>query len=68
MKKIFAIVLSAVLCLCMAVPAFAAGTPEAGYTGYTQAMTMMQYQIGVRDMLIVLSVVSMIQDSQRGGS
>ena len=29
MKKIFAIVLSAVLCLCMAVPAFAAGTPEA---------------------------------------
>lgn len=35
MKKIFAIVLSAVLCLCMAVPAFAAGTPEAGYTGQT---------------------------------
>ena len=35
MKKIFAIVLSAVLCLCMAVPAFAAGTPEAEYTGQT---------------------------------
>lgn len=33
MKKIFAIVLSAVLCLCMAVPAFAAGTPEADYPG-----------------------------------
>lgn len=35
MKKIFAIVLSAVLCLCMAVPAFAAGTPEADYSGQT---------------------------------
>ena len=33
MKKILAIVLCAVLCLCMAVPAFAAGTPEADYTG-----------------------------------
>ena len=33
MKKILAIVLCAVLCLCMAVPAFAAGTPEAAYTG-----------------------------------
>ena len=33
MKKIFAIALCAVLCLCMAVPAFAAGTPEADYPG-----------------------------------
>lgn len=33
MKKILAIVLCAVLCLCMAVPAFAAGTPEADYIG-----------------------------------
>jgi len=35
MKKILAITLCAVLCLCMAVPAFAAGTPEAAYTGQT---------------------------------
>ena len=33
MKKILAIALCVVLCFCMAVPAFAAGTPEAAYTG-----------------------------------
>lgn len=36
MKKIFAIVLCVVFCLCMAVPAFAAdGEPEATYPGQT---------------------------------
>lgn len=33
MKKILAIALCVVLCFCMAVPAFAAGTPAATYTG-----------------------------------
>lgn len=33
MKKILAIALCVVLCFCMAVPAFAAGTPEATYEG-----------------------------------
>ena len=33
MKKILAIALCVVLCLCMAVPTFAAGTPEAEYQG-----------------------------------
>lgn len=33
MKKILAAVLSVVLCLFMALPAFADGTPEASYTG-----------------------------------
>ncbi len=33
MKKILAIALCVVLCFCMAVPAFAAGTPEAEYQG-----------------------------------
>lgn len=32
MKKILAIALCVVLCFCMAVPAFAAGTPEAAFT------------------------------------
>lgn len=36
MKKILAIALCVVLCFCMAVPAFAAGTPEAEYTGQTE--------------------------------
>ena len=36
MKKILAIALCVVLCFCMAVPAFAAGTPEAEYTGETK--------------------------------
>lgn len=36
MKKILAIALCVVLCFCMAVPAFAAGTPEAAYTGETK--------------------------------
>lgn len=35
MKKFLAIALCVVLCLCMAVPAFAAGTPEADYSGQT---------------------------------
>ena len=35
MKKILAIALCVVLCFCMAVPAFADGTPEAEYTGQT---------------------------------
>ena len=36
MKKILAIALCVVLCFCMAVPAFAAGTEEAAYTGETK--------------------------------
>lgn len=32
-KKIFAVALCAVLCFCMALPTFAAGTPEADYHG-----------------------------------
>lgn len=36
MKKILAIALCVVLCFCMAVPAFAAGTVEAAYTGQTE--------------------------------
>lgn len=36
MKKILAIALCVVLCFCMAVPAFAAGTPEAEYTGQSK--------------------------------
>lgn len=36
MKKILAIALCVVLCFCMAVPAFAAGTTEAAYTGETK--------------------------------
>lgn len=34
-KKILAVALCAVLCFCLALPTFAAGTPEAGYTGQT---------------------------------
>ena len=38
MKKILAAVLSVVLCLFMALPAFADGTPEASYTGDNESV------------------------------
>ena len=36
-KNILAFALCAVLCFCMALPTFAAGTPEAAYTGETKS-------------------------------
>ena len=36
-KKILAVALCAVLCFCMALPTFAAGTPEAAYNGETKS-------------------------------
>lgn len=36
-KKIFAVALCAVLCFCMALPTFAAGTEAPAYTGETKS-------------------------------